>query len=58
VSADTDYYDISISQEQAKQLARDFIADIATYAEQHRSEFEAFLKSEGYPESEVVNLAK
>lgn len=48
-----DYYDIAISQEQARQMAKAIIADIEGYIEQHLSEYEAFLKSEGYPEGEV-----
>ena len=45
--------DIAISQEQAKQIARTVVAEVEDYIEQHRSEYVAFLKCEGYSESEV-----
>lgn len=51
-----DYYDIAISQEQAQQMAKAVIADIENYIEQHLSEYKTFLKSEGYPESEVEKM--
>ena len=43
-------FDIAISQEQAKQIAKAVVAEIEDYIEQHRSEYEDFLK---YLESEV-----
>lgn len=45
VSVDMDSFDIVISQEQAKQIARAVIAEIEDYIEQHRSEYADFLKS-------------
>ena len=44
---------IAISHEQAEQIAKAILGDIESYIEQHRSEYGDFLKSEGYPESEV-----
>ena len=41
-----DSFDIVISQEQAKQIARAVIAEIEDYTEQHRSEYADFLKLE------------
>ena len=49
-------YEIIISQEQAKQIALSVLAEIEGYIEQHRSEYEDFLKSEGYPDSEVNKM--
>lgn len=51
------YSDIIISQRQAREIAQAVINEIEGYIEQHRSEYEAFLKSEGYPESEVDAMA-
>lgn len=44
---------IGLNEQQAREIAKTIYADIDIYIEQHRSEYEAFLKSEGYPESEV-----
>ena len=44
---------VELNNQQARELARAFIGDIEGYVQQHLSEYQMFLKSEGYPESEV-----
>lgn len=38
---------VNISQKQANEFAKAFLADIDTYVQAHQAEYEAFLKEEG-----------
>ena len=48
-----DCSDVILSRKQAKQLCFAIIADISNYCEEHKSEFEEFLRAEELTEKGV-----
>lgn len=47
---------VELSNRQAREIARNIYADIDAYVENHRDEYEVFLKEEGLFEREGVKV--